>query len=142
MEKIRVIRKGNGDAFKDKQRNLALLTVVLFSFAFLSLVVGIIEVILMAFDHNTEITNDPKLMAGAIARELVSAAIILIASPFLAFIGGIVMLFNKYRACWYFWWSLILTLPYALLFPFGTCVFVVVWCFLLFKRKEFASGVH
>ncbi|MCB4438644.1 hypothetical protein LHL20_20705 [Alteromonas sp. McT4-15] len=121
------------------QRNLALLTVFLFSFAFLSVVVGVIEIVLMAFEPNFEVTNDPKLMAGAISQELVSAAIILIASPFLAFLGCIVMLFNKYRARWYFYWSLLLTFPYVLFFPFGTCVFVVVWFFFLYKRKEFRS---
>ncbi|WOH36030.1 hypothetical protein RI844_11675 [Thalassotalea fonticola] len=122
------------------KKNLAILTVFLFSFAFLSVVVGIIEIGLMVLDTEIIANSDPKVMAGLIAEELVSAAIVLIISPFTSAIGLIILLFNKYRARWYFWTCLIFTLPYVFFFPIGTIVFSITWFYLLYKKREFNNN--
>ncbi len=120
---------------------LAFLTVFLFSFAFLSVLVGFIEILMLVFITGSAPSGDPKEMAELISQELVSAAMILIISPVAAMVGLIIMLFNKYRASWYFWLCLILTLPYVAFFPLGTVVFVVTWFYLLIKKHEFKSSV-
>jgi hypothetical protein len=122
-------------------KNLAFLTVFLFSFAFLSVIVGIIEIVVLALTTEITPTSDPKEMAAQISKELVSAALILIASPITAGIGMFIMLFNKYRARWYFWSSLIFTLPYVVFFPIGTVIFAVTWFYLLIKRSEFKANM-
>lgn len=124
------------------KKKLAILTVVLFSSAFLSVLTGIIEVLIMAIFSEVPVGGDPNEMARMISEELVSAALVLILSPFLATIGAILLFVNKYRARWYFWCSLIFTLPYSIFFPFGTATFVAVWVFLLLKRNEFDSNLE
>jgi MFS family permease len=122
-------------------KNLAYLTVFLFSFAFLSVIVGIIEIVVMALTTEVTPSSDPKEMAKLISEELVSAALILIASPITAAIGMIIMLLNKYRARWYFWSCLIFSLPYVVFFPIGTIIFAVTWFYLLLKKQEFKSNI-
>jgi MFS family permease len=122
-------------------KNLAYLTVFLFSFAFLSVIVGIIEIVLLALTTEVTPSSDPKDMAKLISEELVSAALILIASPITAAIGMVIMLFNKYRARWYFWACLIFSLPYVVFFPIGTIIFAVTWFYLLLKKEEFKPNI-
>ena len=122
-------------------KNLAYLTVFLFSFAFLSVIVGIIEIVVMALTTEVTPSSDPKEMAKLISEELVSAALILIDSPITAAIGMIIMLLNKYRARWYFWSCLIFSLPYVVFFPIGTIIFAVTWFYLLLKKQEFKSNI-
>ena len=122
-------------------KNLAYLTVFLFSFAFLSVIVGIIEIVLLALTTEVTPSSDPKDMAKLISEELVSAALILIASPITAAIGMVIMLFNKYRARWYFWACLIFSLPYVVFFPIGTIIFAVTWFYLLLKKQEFKPNI-
>jgi MFS family permease len=122
-------------------KNLAYLTVFLFSFAFLSVIVGIIEIVILALTTEVTPSSDPKDMAKLISEELVSAALILIASPITAAIGMVIMLFNKYRARWYFWSCLIFSLPYVVFFPIGTIIFAVTWFYLLHKKQEFKSNI-
>jgi len=122
-------------------KNLAYLTVFLFSFAFLSVIVGIIEIVILALTTEVTPSSDPKEMAKLISEELVSAALILIASPITAAIGMVIMLFNKYRARWYFWSCLIFSLPYVVFFPIGTIIFTVTWFYLLLKKQEFKSRI-
>ena len=122
-------------------KNLAYLTVFFFSFAFLSVIVGIIEIVILALTTEVNPSSDPKDMAKLISEELVSAALILIASPITAAIGMVIMLFNKYRARWYFWSCLIFSLPYVVFFPIGTITFAVTWFYLLLKKQEFKSNI-
>jgi MFS family permease len=122
-------------------KNLAYLTVFLFSFAFLSVILGVIEIVILALTTEITPSSDPKDMAKLISEELVSAALILIASPITAAIGMIIMLFNKYRARWYFWSCLIFSLPYVVFFPIGTVIFAVTWFYLLLKKQEFKPSV-
>ena len=122
-------------------KNLAYLTVFLFSFAFLSVIVGIIEIVILALTTEVTPSSDPKDMAKLISEELVSAALILIASPITAAIGMVIMLFNKYRSRWYFWSCLIFSLPYVVFFPIGTIIFAVTWFYLLLKKQEFKSNI-
>ena len=122
-------------------KNLAFLTVFLFSFAFLSVIVGIIEIVILALTTEVTPSTDPKDMAKLISQELVSAALILIASPITAAIGMVIMLFNKYRARWYFWSCLLFSLPYVVFFPVGTIIFAVTWFYLLLKKQEFKSNI-
>jgi len=122
-------------------KNLAYLTVFFFSFAFLSVIVGIVEIIVLALTAEVTPSGDPKEMAKLISQELVSAALILIASPITAAIGMVIMLLNKYRARWYFWSCLILSLPYVVFFPVGTIIFAVTWFYLLLKKQEFKSNI-
>ena len=122
-------------------KNLAYLTVFLFSFAFLSVIVGIIEIVLLALTTEVTPSSDPKDMAKLISEELVSAALILIASPITAAIGMVIMLFNKYRARWYFWACLIFSLPYVVFFPIGTIIFAVTWFYLLLKKQGFKPNI-
>lgn len=79
-------------------KNLAVLSTVLFGVFVIAIVVGIVELIFMALDPNFTVGNDPKLLAGKISQELVSAAIILIISPFTACMGAVILLFNRFRA--------------------------------------------
>ena len=122
-------------------KNLAYLTVLLFSFAFLSVIVGVIEIVILALTTEVLPSTSPKDMAKLISQELVSAALILIASPITAAIGMIIMLFNKYRARWYFWSCLIFSLPYVVFFPIGTIIFAVTWFYLLLKKQEFKPNI-
>jgi MFS family permease len=122
-------------------KNLAYLTVFLFSFAFLSVIVGVIEIVILALTTEVLPSTSPKDMAKLISQELVSAALILIASPITAAIGMIIMLFNKYRARWYFWSCLIFSLPYVVFFPIGTIIFAVTWFYLLLKKQEFKPNI-
>ena len=121
-------------------RNLAVLTVFFFSFAFLSLIVAVVEVVFLVFTAEITPSSDPKEMAGLIAQKLVFAMLILITSPITAAIGLIIMFLNKYRARWYFWTSLMLTLPYVALYPIGTAIFAIAWFYLLLKKQEFKSN--
>ena len=120
-------------------KNLALLSTLLYGVFVIAIVVGIVELIFMALDPNFTVGNDPKVLAAAISQELVSAAIILIISPFTACMGAVILLFNRFRARWYFYWSLILSLPYAMFFPFGTGVFAITWGYLIYHRKTFLN---
>lgn len=122
-------------------KNLAYLTVFLFSFAFLSVIVGVIEIVILALTTEVLPSTSPKDMAKLISQELVSAALILIASPITAAIGMIIMLFNKYRARWYFWSCLVFSLLYVVFFPVGTVIFAVTWFYLLLKKQEFKSDL-
>lgn len=122
-------------------KSLAYLTVFLFSFAFLSVIVGIIEIVILALTTEVTPSSSPKDMAKLISEELVSAALILIASPITAAIGMVIMLFNKYRARWYFRSCLIFSLPYVVFFPIGTIIFAVTWFYLLLKKQEFKSNI-
>lgn len=122
-------------------KNLAYLTLFLFSFAFLSVTVGIIDVVVLILTTEVAPGTDAKDMAKLVSLELVNAATILIFSPITAAIGMVIMLFNKYRARWYFWSCLIFSLPYVALFPLGTMIFAVTWFYLLLKRQEFKSNI-
>ena len=121
--------------------NESYLTVFLFSFAFLSVIVGIIEIVILALTTEVTPSSDSKEMAKLISEELVSAALILIARPIAAAIGMVIMLFNKYRARWYFWSCLMFSLPYVVFFPIGTIIFAVTWFYLLLKKQEFKSNI-
>ncbi len=121
-------------------KKLAILSTVLYGVFVITIVVGIVEILLMTLDPNFSVGNDPKLLAGAISQELVSAAMIVIISPFCACIGAVILAFNTYRARWYFYWLFILSVPYALFFPFGTGVFVFTWGYLVYHRKVFLNN--
>jgi hypothetical protein len=120
-------------------KNLALLSTLLYGVFVIAIVVGIVELIFMALDPNFTVGNDPKVLAGAISQKLVSAAMIVIISPFCACIGAVILAFNAYRARWYFYWLFILSVPYALFFPFGTGVFAFTWAYLIYHRKAFQN---
>ena len=118
-------------------KNLARLTVFLYSFAVLSVVVGIVEILILIFNTDVVPNSDPKEMAKLISEELVSAAMILIVSPIASGIGLVILLLNKYRARWYFWSLLFLSLPYVVFVPIGTVIFALTWFYLLIKKQEF-----
>ena len=52
-------------------KNLAVLSTVLYGVFVIAIVVGIVELIFMALDPNFTVGNDPKLLAGAISQELI-----------------------------------------------------------------------
>lgn len=120
-------------------KNLALLSTLLYGVFIIAIVVGIVEILLMMLDPSFTLGNDPKVLAGNISQELVSAAMIVIISPFCACIGAVILAFNAYRARWYFYWLFILSVPYALFFPFGTGVFAFTWAYLIYHRKAFQN---
>ncbi len=120
-------------------KNLALLSTLLYGVFIIAIVVGIVEILLMMLDPSFTVGNDPKVLAGNISQELVSAAMIVIISPFCACIGAVILAFNAYRARWYFYWLFILSVPYALFFPFGTGVFAITWGYLIYHRKAFLN---
>ena len=118
-------------------KNMAVLTIVLFSFAVFSVPVGLIEIGLLFVSDEFVASDDPKVIASQISEVIVPAAQMVIASPILASIGTVILLFNNYRARWYFWCCLVFSFPYVLLFPLGTILFVVVWTFVFLKKSEF-----
>lgn len=83
---------------------------------------------------------DPKKDAAELSKEFIAMVMLMVVAPVLTAAGTVLLIWNDYNSKWYFWSSLLLTSPFALLLPFGTLVFVVTWLYLLTKRARFIQA--
>lgn len=120
----------------------AILGTFLASFFFLGLLVGLINVLLMAVDGTVVTTaTSEREMADLISMRLVPGMQLLLLSGFAYIASVIILLTTSYRTKWYFWCMVIFSFPYLLWFPIWTCLTILVYVYLIKKRHTFLANV-
>ena len=82
-------------------------------------------------------TSDPRFMAEGLGEALVPVVLALGIGGVGTFISFVTALVSKYRARWFFYWSLPFAIVQSFLFPNGTLAAVPWVIFLLMNRRQF-----
>jgi hypothetical protein len=121
-------------------KKLAVLGTILASFFVVGLVVGIVNVLLLAFDGTLTTSHvTTEGMGDFIGQRLVPGAQLIIVSGIAFILSTVILVTVSYRSRWYFWCMFMFSLPYIIWLPVGTSLSIVVYAFLIIKRQQFFS---